>query len=375
MKNNKMETESAGSNLIEAATGQPSSELQPQTHQANRTHLSNVIKENNRSLDLIKQQLDHLTHQLLELQQQMMGAGQTIEPDHFEADEFSSPVLGTAVQQWPTPLEDTPAEDSNPSAGEHSTREQSSKRELKSLFDRIQQKTELPLTRPTAAPPTQALSDWLTPNSSTDETQEKSAPSATFQKIVPELIEPPVETDVNTSWYHEAPDYDVDRYVHRVVESLHNLSANQNQSKMRQRHQASSMNSGREKLDQRQIEIQNQNLREFTPVSVPPESSSRLLAMRELANAATCLTAKLSVKRKKFIFWIRSISGLTALTGCFICVALSSQLGDFASIMGSLLTLTGLTAGILLRRKTPPLHTASIPHTARSRAILKSAKS
>ena len=88
--------------------------------------------------------------------------------------------------------------------------------------------------------------------------------------------------------------------------------------------------------------------REYAPTSVAPESNSHLIAMRELSNAAAKLAAKVSNKRRKFLFWLKSISGMTALTGCFITIAVSDHLGDSASITGGSLMIVGLGTGIWL---------------------------
>ena len=88
--------------------------------------------------------------------------------------------------------------------------------------------------------------------------------------------------------------------------------------------------------------------KEYAPASVAPESNSRLRAMRELSNAATKIDVKLSNKRRKFLFWIKSISGMTALTGCFITIAVSDHLGDSASITGGSLMIVGLGTGFWL---------------------------
>lgn len=88
--------------------------------------------------------------------------------------------------------------------------------------------------------------------------------------------------------------------------------------------------------------------KEYVPTSVAPESDSHLIAMRDLSNAAAKLAAKLSNKRRKFLFWLKSISGMTALAGCFITIAVSGHLGDSASITGGSLMIVGLGTGFWL---------------------------
>lgn len=89
---------------------------------------------------------------------------------------------------------------------------------------------------------------------------------------------------------------------------------------------------------------------EYVPSSVAPESCSNLMAMRELANAAAKIATQLCSKRRKLLFWTRSISGLTLLTGCFILAGVSERLGDFASITGGIMMVIGLSAGLWLQR-------------------------
>ena len=371
MKNRELDAELTVGKITEAIPINPTAKLRPKKDQTITTNLEELIKKSNQSLNVIKERLDHLTDQLRELQQQMIGLGQATAPDHFEVDAFSSPSFEAAVDQWPKPP--ALAKDPSASVGNIPPSEHHSKQELKKLFDQIQQEIEDSSNRLSLEPPAKALSHWVASNPSTHEMQKGTSPADALEKVVPELIEPPVETDVNTAWYHEAPDYDVDRYVNRVVESLHNLSTNQSQPTTSQPTVSNDLEFAQRHRPR--SDRPAQTLREFTPMSVPPESSSRLLAMRELANAATCFTAKLSGKRKKFTFWIRSISGLSALTGCFIWITFSSHHGDFSSITGGLLMLIGLATGIFLQRKTGSPLAASIPQTARARAILESAKS
>ena len=163
-----------------------------------------------------------------------------------------------------------------------------------------------------------------------------------------ERLEPDAENQTGRVWNSHKTDRSFDGYMNQLIECLHNISTEDYQTAGSANEEISGI-----WLNESTLQIPDAGPLEdgeYVPSSVAPESSSNLIAMRELANAAGRIAAKLSTKRRKFNFWIRSISGFTVGAGCFISLAVSNRLGDSAFITGGILMVIGLSAGLWLQR-------------------------
>ena len=274
--------------------------------------LEDAVHGNNQRLEHIIQRLNSFSNQLFDIQNQIteLANGAT-----------DNSLLVNESTDWQPGIDgfDRPVQPFNPTVHDRDDNVtfQSSKKKLDVLFEQIKENSPEPIT--------------------------KTPLNGARQRL-----EPDTENPTGRVWNSHKTDRSFDGYMNQLIECLHNISTEDYQT----------TGSGNEEISN--IWLNESTLQmpdagplehgEYVPSSVAPESSSNLIAMRELANAAGRIAAKLSTKRRKFNFWIRSISGLTVVAGCFISLAVSNRLGDSAFITGGSLMVIGLSAGLWLQR-------------------------
>ncbi len=274
--------------------------------------LEDAVQGNNQRLEHIIQRLNSFSNQLFEIQNQIteLANGAT-----------DNSLLVNESTDWQPGIDgsDRPVQPFNPTVDNRDDNGtfHSSNKKLDVLFEQIKENSPEPITK-------------------------------TPLNGARERLEPDTENPTGRVWNSHKTDRSFDGYMNQLIECLHNISTEDYQTTGNGNEEIS--NIWRNESTLQMPDAGPMEHGEYVPSSVAPESSSNLIAMRELANAAGRIAAKLSTKRRKFNFWIRSISGLTVVTGCFILLAVSNRLGDSAFIAGGSLMVIGLSAGFWLQR-------------------------
>jgi len=274
--------------------------------------LEDAIHRNNQRLEQITQRLNSFSKQLFDIQKQITELANGVTVNSLAVNDSTDWQPGIDDFDRPDQPFNLPLDSQGDNVTFHS-----SKKKLEILFEQTKGNSPKPTTK--------------IPLNGT-----------------PERLDADAETETGRAWNSRKTDHSFDGYINRLIECLHNISTEDYQTTESANEEISGIwlnESALQMPDARPLEHG-----EYVPSSVAPESSSNLIAMRELANAAASIAAKLSTKRRKFWFWIRSVSGLTALTGCFISLAVSDRLGDSASMTGGILMVIGLSAGLWLQR-------------------------
>ena len=274
--------------------------------------LEDAVQGNNQRLEHIIQRLSSFSNQLFDIQKQITELAHGVTDDSLLVNESANWQPGVDGFDRPVQPFNSTVDDQNDNVTFNS-----SKKKLDILFEQIQKKSPQPTTK---------------------------IPLNGAQ----ERLEPDAENQTGRVWNSHKTDRSFDGYMNQLIECLHNISTEDYQTAGSANEEISGI-----WLNESTLQIPDAGPLEdgeYVPSSVAPESSSNLIAMRELANAAGRIAAKLSTKRRKFNFWIRSISGFTVGAGCFISLAVSNRLGDSAFITGGILMVIGLSAGLWLQR-------------------------